>query len=221
MTSQWVRGVSNHQPRDCLLSRSIRRRSQKAAKFCVTGLCAGNSPVTGKFPAQMASNAKKSFHLMTSSCCFYGISSSYFIIRIVIKRDRHSIAKLHGCDVLPYNCTTTFAVDANAEGFLPPPPTEWCIHKAKHHAHVVLLLSQIFFVNILAFFKLLRFFTRANDASARSAKHVVIVTPQRLLVTSWLCSSPCALVYIDLRFIFICCIFLSGKTMWDWIDRCF
>ena len=30
-------------------------------------LC-GNSPVTGEFPAQMASNAEKCFYLMTSSC---------------------------------------------------------------------------------------------------------------------------------------------------------
>ena len=47
-------GVSNHQPHDCLL----RRRSKKASKIHVTGLCAGNSPVTGEFPAQMASNAE-------------------------------------------------------------------------------------------------------------------------------------------------------------------
>ena len=30
----------------------------KTSKFCVTGLCAGNSPATGEFPAQMASNAE-------------------------------------------------------------------------------------------------------------------------------------------------------------------
>ena len=47
--------VSNHQPRECLLSRLIRRRSKKTSKFRVTGLCAGNSPETGKFPAQWAS----------------------------------------------------------------------------------------------------------------------------------------------------------------------
>ena len=34
------------------------RRSKKASKFRVTGLCAGNSPGTGEFPAQMASNAE-------------------------------------------------------------------------------------------------------------------------------------------------------------------
>ena len=33
-------------------------RSKKTSKLRVTGLCAGNSPVTGEFPAQMASNAE-------------------------------------------------------------------------------------------------------------------------------------------------------------------
>ena len=51
-------GVSNHQHHDCLLNRSFRRRSKKTSKLRVTGLCAGNSPVTGEFPAQMASNAE-------------------------------------------------------------------------------------------------------------------------------------------------------------------
>ena len=50
--------VSNHQPHDCLLNRWFRRRSKKTSKLCVTGLCAGNSPGTGEFPAQMASNAE-------------------------------------------------------------------------------------------------------------------------------------------------------------------
>ena len=35
-----------------------RRRSKKTSKHRVTGLRAGNSPVTGEFPAQMASNAE-------------------------------------------------------------------------------------------------------------------------------------------------------------------
>ena len=34
-------------------------RSKKTSKRRVTGLCAGNSPVTGEFPAQRASNAEK------------------------------------------------------------------------------------------------------------------------------------------------------------------
>ena len=50
-------GVSNHQPRDCLLKRLFRRRPKKTSKLRVTGLCMGNSPVTGEFPVQKASNA--------------------------------------------------------------------------------------------------------------------------------------------------------------------
>ena len=50
--------VSNHQPHDCLLNRLFRRRSKKTSKLRITGFCAGNSPVTGEFPAQMASNAE-------------------------------------------------------------------------------------------------------------------------------------------------------------------
>ena len=51
-------GVSNHQPRDCLLNRLFRRRSKKTSKLRVTGLGEGNSPVTDEFPAQMASYAE-------------------------------------------------------------------------------------------------------------------------------------------------------------------
>ena len=50
--------VLNHQPYYCLLSRLFGRRSKKTSKLRVTGLCVGNSPVTGEFPAQMASNAE-------------------------------------------------------------------------------------------------------------------------------------------------------------------
>ena len=50
--------VSNHQPHDCLLNRSFRRRSNKTLNPRITDLCAGNSPVTGEFPAQMASKAE-------------------------------------------------------------------------------------------------------------------------------------------------------------------
>ena len=51
-------GVSNHQPRHCLLNCLFRRRSKKTSKLRVTCLCAGNSLVTGEFPAQMASNGE-------------------------------------------------------------------------------------------------------------------------------------------------------------------
>ena len=52
-------GVSNHQPHNWLLNRLFANRSKKTSKLRVTGLCVGNSPETGEFPAQMASNAEK------------------------------------------------------------------------------------------------------------------------------------------------------------------
>ena len=51
-------GVSNHQPHHCLLNCLFGRRSKKTSKLRVTGLCAGNSPGTGEFPAKMASNVE-------------------------------------------------------------------------------------------------------------------------------------------------------------------
>ena len=49
-------GVSNS---GRLLNRFFRCRSKKISKPRVSGLCEGNSPVTGEFPAQRGSNAKK------------------------------------------------------------------------------------------------------------------------------------------------------------------
>ena len=51
-------GVSNHLHHNCLFNRLFWRRSKKTSKLRVTGLCEGNSPVTGEFPAQRASNAE-------------------------------------------------------------------------------------------------------------------------------------------------------------------
>ena len=67
--------VSNHQPHHCLLNRLFRRRSKKTSKLRVTGLCAGNSPGTGEFPAQMASYAENvsiwwRHHAMGAYHCF-------------------------------------------------------------------------------------------------------------------------------------------------------
>ena len=50
-------GVLNHRPHDCLLNILFRFRIKKTSKHRVTGICDGNSPVTGEFPAQRASNA--------------------------------------------------------------------------------------------------------------------------------------------------------------------
>ena len=78
-------GVSNHRRIDCYLSRLFKSRSKKTSKLRVTGLCDGNSPVAGKFPAQRASNAEKvsiwwyhhvDHHLsahcpLAATCCMY------------------------------------------------------------------------------------------------------------------------------------------------------
>ena len=47
----------NHLRVDYLLNRLFRRRWKKTSKLRVTGLCTGNSPVTGEFPVQRAWNA--------------------------------------------------------------------------------------------------------------------------------------------------------------------
>ena len=49
-------GVSNHQPHKCLLNRLFRHKSKETSRPRVTDLCAGISPVTGEYSAQMASN---------------------------------------------------------------------------------------------------------------------------------------------------------------------
>ena len=51
-------GISNHRRLNCLLNLLFRRRSKKTPKPHVTGICKGNSSVTGEFPAQKASNAE-------------------------------------------------------------------------------------------------------------------------------------------------------------------
>ena len=60
--SQWhyngCDGVTIDQPHDCLLNRLFRRRSKKTSKLRAIGLCERNSPMTGEFPAQRASNAE-------------------------------------------------------------------------------------------------------------------------------------------------------------------
>ena len=61
-TLRWRRNghgdVSNHQPHHCLLNLLFGCRSKKTSKLRVTGLCAWNSPGTGEFSAQRASNAE-------------------------------------------------------------------------------------------------------------------------------------------------------------------
>ena len=71
-------GVSNHQPYDCLLNRFYRRRSKKTSKLRVTGLYEGNSPMTGDFPSQKASNTENVsiwWRHMTFACVLHQLMS--------------------------------------------------------------------------------------------------------------------------------------------------
>ena len=125
MTSHWRRndhdGVSNHQPRGCLLNRLFRRRWKKTSKLRVTGLCAGISqgpvnfphkgPVTRKmFPFDaviMICSARKYSRICIVSC-LPNISHNYPRIRL---RDRLSfICHIHQIFLyLYYNSWTKFA----------------------------------------------------------------------------------------------------------------
>ena len=62
MTLRWRHnehdGVSYRQPLDCLLECFFRRTSKETSELRATGLYEGNSPVTGEFPVQRASNAE-------------------------------------------------------------------------------------------------------------------------------------------------------------------
>ena len=94
LTSQWRHngrdGVSNFQPRHCLLNCLFRWRSNKTSKLGITGLCVGNSTVTGQFPGQMASNGKF-FHLMASS---WG-SSARFVCRYLYSVNSINLDEYH------------------------------------------------------------------------------------------------------------------------------
>ena len=56
LSLQWRHDERDGRRFECLLNRLFRRRS--TSKLCVTGLCEGNSPVAGEFPARRASNAE-------------------------------------------------------------------------------------------------------------------------------------------------------------------
>ena len=75
VTSSWARWRLNSPA-----SRLFRCRSKKTSKLRVTGLCARNSPVTGEFPAQLASNAENVSiwwrHHVVSNFLIYGYVST-------------------------------------------------------------------------------------------------------------------------------------------------
>ena len=58
MTSQWTWWRLKSPVSELLTQPFIQGQIKKTARHRVTGHCAGNSPVTGEFPAQRASNAE-------------------------------------------------------------------------------------------------------------------------------------------------------------------
>ena len=104
-TLQWRHnereGVSNHRCLDCLLNRLFRCRSKKTAKLRVTGLCEGNSPGTGEFPAQRASNAEyvsiwwRHHVSWYSTICVYVVSDTRNNLCTLLHYATHSVTLRH------------------------------------------------------------------------------------------------------------------------------
>ena len=113
--------VSNRQPHDCLLNCVFRRRSKKTSKLRVTGLCAGNSPGTGEFLAQMATNAENvsiwwRHHAQESYTISNGMSPYYFNRSCKIgcvtekKNISYFVQGVDNTDVIVYHGTVAFQV---------------------------------------------------------------------------------------------------------------
>ena len=89
----------------CLLNRSFGRRSKKTSKLRVTGLCVGNSPETGEFPAQMASNAENvsiwwrhHYHGCGARCVvfrFYEVLIDQFVKRSICSWNRKKTVTIY------------------------------------------------------------------------------------------------------------------------------
>ena len=76
-------GVSNQRRLDCLLNRLFRHSSRKTSNLRVTGLCAGNSPVTYEFLAQRASNAEKVFIWWSHHAIPFTVVSLAFVLNVL------------------------------------------------------------------------------------------------------------------------------------------
>ena len=80
-------GISNHKPH-CLHTCIFKRRSKETLKLHVTGLWAGNSPVTGEFHALRASNADNFSiwrrHHITCTPWFSCVVSAWVILPLLV-----------------------------------------------------------------------------------------------------------------------------------------
>ena len=110
-TSQWHHngrdGVANHQPRDCLLNHLFRRKSKKTWNLRVTGLCAGNSPMTGDADNVSISRCHHESDVIMNqirhSSCFkkdmlLTMHSKYSRIHKFRHAHHFDVGKMHTCD---------------------------------------------------------------------------------------------------------------------------
>ena len=89
---------------------------KKTSKLCVTGICVGNSPVTGEFSAQMARNAENIFiwrrhHVeFNVLCCSNGENGMKWkclfisLMKIPMSKGLHYFHYFPCQDVVAYNC---------------------------------------------------------------------------------------------------------------------
>ena len=105
LSLQWLHNereyVSSHQRLGGLFTRLFRRRSKKTSKVRVTGLCVGNSPVTGEFPTQRVSYAENvsiwwRHHEMQNEICM-GYGSSNLFIDL---EDEHCLIRFNWLEIV-------------------------------------------------------------------------------------------------------------------------
>ena len=100
--------VSIHQPHDCLL------RSKKTSRLCVTGLCEENSPMTGEFPTQRASNVEN------VSICWRHLDWTITIDELSALHCEKIVVRLKHISVPPYSFHNTLIDKDSIGGFSMP-----------------------------------------------------------------------------------------------------
>ena len=99
-----------------------RRRWNKTSKLRVPGLCEGNSPVTGEFPAQRASNAE-------NVPIWWRHHGLYSLKRIHLCKDQHMIVMMWLIIRIPTKCEKSQADN--------PPNTaamRYCMRTTRDHS---------------------------------------------------------------------------------------
>ena len=114
--------VSNHQPDGCLLDRLFRRRSKKASKLGVTGLCVGNSPGPVNSPHK-GPVTRKMFPfddviMKTKTCLSYTINTMH--ADELATQGRTKVISSHGIEQLFLEYLVSAALTYKLEGISQP-----------------------------------------------------------------------------------------------------